>query len=130
MWFGGGLLVSLHLVVIVALGVFAYRSDALDDRRAADEAPRLADVIIATEFAYELDPGARTSGNLDITLVNDGAIFHNLVIEGERGFVLEAQPGARASGQVELDDGTYVLFCSVPGHRAAGMVSTLTIAAG
>ena len=129
-WFAGGFLIALHIVVLVALGVFAVSSDSVSARRAADEVPAQPELIIATEFAYELEPGPRTTGNLDITMVNEGEIFHNLLIEGQRGFVLEAQPGERSSGLVELVDGTHVLFCSVPGHRSAGMEATLTVAGG
>lgn len=127
LWFGGGLAVAVHVTVFLALATFALTTDALS-KPATEGGSADSEVIIATEFAYALDPGERTSGNLQITMINEGAIFHNLLIAGEPGFVLEAQPGASATGSVELDAGTYVLYCSVPGHREAGMETTLTVA--
>lgn len=129
LWFGGGFAVAVHLTVAVALVTFALTTDALSSRGAASEAPLVSEAIIATEFAYSLAPGDRPSGNLEITMVNEGALFHNLLIVGERGFVLEAEPGAISSAPIQLDSGVYVLYCSVPGHRNAGMEATLTIAA-
>ncbi len=126
LWFAGGLGVAVHVTVFVALATFALTTDALS-KPITGGGSAVSEVIIATEFAYELEPGSRPSGNLEITMVNEGAIFHNLLIVGAPGFVLEAQPGASATGSVELGAGTHVLYCSVPGHRDAGMEATLTV---
>ena len=31
------------------------------------------------------------------------------------------------SGKVELAAGTYTIYCTIPGHRAAGMEATITV---
>ena len=42
----------------------------------------------------------------------------------------DLQPGASYAFDLTLAPGTYLLFCNVPGHYAAGMVSPLTVPPG
>ncbi len=127
-WFSGGFIVTLHLVVLVGLGVLAYGSDALDLRRGADDpVAGVESVFVATEFAYDPSDAREADGQLTITLVNRGAIFHNLLIEEVGGFVLEADAGVTSSAPIQLEDGVFTLYCSVPGHRELGMEATLTV---
>jgi len=43
------------------------------------------------------------------------------------GFELQSPPAKPQSGNVELKAGTYQVFCTVPGHAAAGMKATITV---
>jgi plastocyanin len=131
-WFGGGFLVFVHLVVIVGFVVLSLGTDPSNrggkSTAPAPAAPSAAEsVFVATEFAFEPTAASETTGNLTITLDNQGEIFHNLVFDEVSGFVLEAETGIVSSGDVQLDDGVYTIFCSVPGHRDLGMEATLTI---
>ena len=60
---------------------------------------------------------------------NAGKIQHDLAVQG--GAVNAKtpllNPGQTAKLTVKLPAGTYTLFCTVPGHRAAGMVAKLTV---
>ena len=83
--------------------------------------------VIGTEFAFDpadlvLNPGA------EITFDNQGLVIHNLEIEGVEGFVLEAEAGQTAVGNISVSSGDYVIFCSIVGHREAGMEGTLVVA--
>jgi plastocyanin len=67
-------------------------------------------------------------GPITFTFVDEGAQAHTLVIEGIAGFKLEvASKGDSDTGNVALEPGRYTLYCDVPGHRDAGMVSTLVV---
>ncbi|MEN9301235.1 MAG: hypothetical protein RLZZ254_1016, partial [Actinomycetota bacterium] len=62
------------------------------------------------------------AGEINVALVNDDTIRHTLVvIEGETiipGFELEInRKGDVDSGTINLEPGTYSIFCTVPGHQ-------------
>jgi len=70
--------------------------------------------------AYEVEPGC-----VEVTYRNDGNIAHTLVIDDVDGFKLEV--GDVDRGTVELEAGTYRMFCDLPTHDAAGMEAPLTV---
>ena len=68
-----------------------------------------------------------SQGTTTITLIDVGAAVHNLSVD-ELGLQVVAAPGR--SSQVSIVDpkpGTYEFYCSVSGHRAAGMIGTLIV---
>lgn len=69
-----------------------------------------------------------TAGTVEIALENEGAVLHNVVVE-EAGDtkVAEAEAGASDTGTIDLDAGSYTLYCDVEGHREAGMEATLQV---
>jgi len=66
-------------------------------------------------------------GPFNLVLVNSGAVFHDLVVEGlEVG--VGADPGETAAGGLVIDEpGEYRFECTVPGHAPAGMEGTITV---
>jgi plastocyanin len=55
---------------------------------------------------------------------------HNVTIESSAGKIVGATPtfqGGSKTLTLDLKAGTYKFFCSVPGHRMAGMEGTLTV---
>jgi uncharacterized cupredoxin-like copper-binding protein len=82
--------------------------------------------VTATEFAF--DP-ATLSVTADeeatVELVNGGTIEHDFTID-EAGVKIAAPATETASGSFTVAAGTYAFYCSVPGHREAGMEGTLT----
>jgi plastocyanin len=70
------------------------------------------------------------AGQVSIKFTNASPVAHNLTIESSSGQAIGATPtfsGGSKSLSVSLKPGTYTFFCSVPGHRAAGMSGTLTV---
>ena len=83
------------------------------------------------QLAYTANKATATAGPVTISMKNMSGIPHNVAVQtGTSGPVLGATPlqaKGSASVSVNLKPGTYTFFCQAPGHRAAGMVGTLTV---
>ena len=70
-----------------------------------------------------------TAGKVTIDFTNDSSIQHNVKIEGngveDEG--TDTITGSSTSATLDLQPGTYTFFCSVDGHRAAGMEGQLVV---
>ena len=62
-----------------------------------------------------------------LTLHNAGRVTHNLTIDGSGTQVVVSAGGTEQGTIGALPPGTYAFYCSVSGHRAAGMEGTLTV---
>jgi uncharacterized cupredoxin-like copper-binding protein len=85
--------------------------------------------VSETEFKIALDTKSVSAGRVTFDVKNDGNIPHDLVVEGngveEKTPVFDA--GQSKTLTVDLKPGTYDLYCSVPGHKEAGMDLKLTV---
>jgi uncharacterized cupredoxin-like copper-binding protein len=83
----------------------------------------------AGQLAYTTKNLSAKAGTVTISFANMSPLAHNMTIaEGTK--VLGATPtfqGATKTLTLKLAPGTYVFYCSVPGHRAAGMEGKLTV---
>lgn len=54
---------------------------------------------------------------------------HTLAIQDPKfdGFLLSSSAGGKKTGKADLPAGSYTIYCTVPGHEAAGMKATLTV---
>jgi nitrite reductase (NO-forming) len=66
-------------------------------------------------------------GAYPVTLNNTGTVAHDLTFAD--GTKISADPGASTTGTVNVPAGGLSFICSVPGHAAAGMQGTITVAA-
>jgi predicted lipoprotein with Yx(FWY)xxD motif/plastocyanin len=82
-------------------------------------------------FAFDTKSLTAKAGTVTINFTNAAPLGHNLSLqEGTSGKTLAATPtfqGGTKSVTVSLKPGTYTFFCSVAGHRMAGMQGTLTV---
>jgi len=84
--------------------------------------------IDAADLSFAPKDATAPAGKVTITLNNIGKIHHTLVVDGEPNFKkLEADPGQTPTETFDAKPGEYVLYCDVPGHRAAGMESKLKV---
>jgi plastocyanin len=82
------------------------------------------------QLKFDVSSLTAKAGQVSIKFTNASPVAHNVAIEGSSGQTLGATPtfsGGSKSLSVNLKLGTYTFFCSVPGHRAAGMSGTLTV---
>ncbi len=81
------------------------------------------------QLAYTTKNLSAPAGRITIGFTNSSPLMHNMTIaQGSK--VLAATPtfqGGSKTLTLNLKPGTYVFYCSVPGHRAAGMEGKLTV---
>jgi uncharacterized cupredoxin-like copper-binding protein len=69
------------------------------------------------------------AGQVTIQMKNPSALMHNIAVEGNG--VDKTGPtvgqGGTSTVTAELKPGKYTFYCSVDGHKAAGMMGTLSV---
>ena len=81
-------------------------------------------------LAYEEDSASVPAGEVTIEFDNPSSTPHDVVIEDSGGGEVartDVISGDTATASAELSAGEYTFYCSVDGHRAAGMEGTLTV---
>jgi len=81
----------------------------------------------ATEMRFTPKTIAVAEGPVPVVLRNVGIVIHDLRIEGKPRFLVEAWPGQTGTATWELPEGRYEIYCSIQGHRAAGMEGILEV---
>jgi uncharacterized cupredoxin-like copper-binding protein len=68
-------------------------------------------------------------GIAEVKLKNVESGTHDLVVQGLPGFQLEVSgEGSTAASKLALKTGKYEFYCTIPGHKEAGMKGTITVA--
>jgi nitrite reductase (NO-forming) len=136
------MIIAAALVTIVFVGSFSaagiFDQDKTPSRpsgqtTASTGTPSAADSANAP--VIELVDIAFTPRNLTIpantptviTLVNNGAAVHNLSIDELNVHSGDMEAGETTTVTINAPAGTYTYYCTIPGHRTAGMVGTLTV---
>ena len=89
--------------------------------------------VTAREFSLQFSRPAVAAGPLVLELVNRGEDPHDLRVRPAAGggdvlsIGLTDPFGGVGEAEGPLEAGTFTLFCSLPGHEAAGMRATLTV---
>jgi plastocyanin len=83
------------------------------------------------QLKYDKTALTANAGNVSIAFTNMSPLDHNMTIEAASSHkILAATPtfsGSTKELKLNLKPGIYKFFCSVPGHRMAGMEGTLTV---
>src|SRR6202035_3595176 len=80
-------------------------------------------------LSYDAKRLSARAGSVSITLTNNAPLEHNVTV-AQGATVLGSSPtfaGGRRTLTLKLKPGTYTFYCSVPGHRQAGMEGTLSV---
>jgi uncharacterized cupredoxin-like copper-binding protein len=124
----------LFAAMLTTIAVLAVENET-EGAHAAGEAgaPAVQTIDVQeTEFKIQLPSGTNLKqGDYTFVVHNAGKLQHDLVFEGSnlsgnhRTSLID--PGGEAKVEVALSPGSYTLYCSVDGHRAAGMVTKLVV---
>lgn len=103
-------------------------SDCYDPPRAPGDGGAVT--MDGGDFFYDNFVGEVAEGDIGVTLINVANGTHNIVFDAANqgsDVPIEANGGETASGTVNLFAGEYVFYCSIPGHREAGMEGSLVV---
>ncbi len=82
------------------------------------------------ELKYNTTSLTAKAGSVAISFTNNAPLSHNVTVESSSGSTVGATPTFQGGSKVltlNLKPGTYKFYCSVPGHRQAGMEGTLVV---
>lgn len=83
-----------------------------------------------TNLAFDKSSLTSKPGKVTIDFTNPSSLEHDVAIEGSEGkeiAVSQLIGESETSVSANLAAGTYTFFCTVPGHREAGMEGTLVV---
>ena len=87
--------------------------------------------VIEKEFSITLAQPSLSAGTYTFAIQNQGSLPHNLIIEGP-GVDKKSSPklaaGESGSLTVDLQKGSYELWCGVDSHKDKGMDMKITVA--
>lgn len=114
-------------------GALASAIRSTSQRSAAAQAGKLEiDANPDGQLAYEVSSATSGPGSLQIDSRNASSVPHDIALqEGTDGRVLgegeTVSNGGVSTVSVSLRVGRYTFYCTLPGHREAGMQGTLTV---
>jgi mono/diheme cytochrome c family protein len=82
------------------------------------------------QLAYVTNKAEATAGAITVKMGNESDVEHDIALEGNGVTAKGEVVGKGGTSEFHVDDlqpGTYQYFCTLPGHRAAGMEGTLTV---
>ena len=86
--------------------------------------------VVVTAAITGFDPGTieAAAGEVELEITNLDAFDHDFTID-ELGVNVAFGANETVDAAFEAGPGTYTFYCSIPGHREAGMEGTLTVMA-
>lgn len=113
-------------LVLLALAAGACGDGSRAESTTAPPGARPVD-IVAEALAFDPDTLTVEAGQDLAVALRSGDIAHDLTLD-ETGFHLHADGGDTDTAVLRIDTpGTYTAYCSIPGHREAGMEVTIEV---
>lgn len=87
-------------------------------------------IVSENEFSINVPNPQLTPGTYTFVVENSGSVSHDLVIEGpgvESRRTPRIESGGSGELSVNLEPGSYTLWCSVGNHRELGMSTEITV---
>jgi plastocyanin len=138
--------VALVVAVVAAFGVLAIAGcGGGDDNSTSSSTPAGgaastgggggggAQSVDVSETEYKLDPSDPSvkAGSVTFNVNNDGAVTHNLEVEGPNGEqTLDSDLAPGDSGKLTVDlskPGKYEFYCPIDSHKDMGMEGEITV---
>jgi plastocyanin len=119
------MLVATAVLALLLAGCGGNGGDAPDTPGAASTT---AVTVVTTEFQFDPDRfSIPADTDVVVTIDNSGGVVeHDFTIDA-LDVDIYADPTQVVTGTINAPAGTYDFYCSIPGHREAGMVGVLTV---
>jgi plastocyanin len=126
--------IGASLVLVLATASMAVATAGEEHEEAGGEAaPTSSELTLTADpsgaTAFDRKQGAVLAGTVTIRLVNESPLEHNVAVAqgarelGRSDTITESETEL----EVDLRPGEYEFYCTVTGHRAAGMEGALTV---
>jgi plastocyanin len=100
-----------------------------EEQAAAGAEAGAAEAVTVESYDIYFEPSELSipaNTDVPVSLPNLGVTLHNFSID-ELGIDVDIDPGATEETLINAPAGEYEYYCNVPGHKAAGMLGTLTV---
>jgi plastocyanin len=87
--------------------------------------PTATSDVVLSDFAFSPRSIAASPGTVNLTVRNTGQVPHTFTVDGLVNASL--QPGETKTLTFQATDGTYQIYCAMPGHPDLGMTGTLVV---
>ena len=84
--------------------------------------------VAARDISFDVDTIEAKPGELEVTLVEEGALEHTFKINGQDGELKVDSDTDRDTGTWDLDPGDYEFECTIAGHASQGMKGKIVVA--
>ncbi len=129
------LVITMCVVAAIVMLAGSLTLGAAENKEVVSAEPTGAPVgtltVIATNFQFQAANLDIPPGIVEIKYTSQEGSHTLAFDEPQFSYVNLSQPGGAESSKITAVDGqVYTIYCTLPGHRAAGMHSTLTVKTG
>jgi nitrite reductase (NO-forming) len=130
-WLVLAILGSMTAILIAVIGVgFGMRAiDEADNGVATSGEPITVQIELGDLYVRPASIDVPSGTELTVEVTNVGALPHDLKLEGETGTDM-IDPGGHATAVLGVVTETTQAWCTVPGHKEAGMVLDINVTGG